>query len=121
VGIAVLGPLTIEGDHKALGRRDRVVLAALAVHPGDVVSADVLADVLWGEQVPASWSKVVQGCVVRLRKVLGIHAIETEPLGYRLAVPLDEIDAPRFVRSVVLANCWRPGTLSGPRWCLRMR
>lgn len=100
MGIAVLGPLTIEGDHKALGRRDRVVLAALAVHPGDVVSAEVLADVLWGEQVPPSWPKVVQGCVVRLRKVLGIHAIETLPLGYRLAVPLDEIDAQRFERAV---------------------
>ena len=40
MGIAVIGPLTIEGDHKELGRRDRVVLAALAVHPGDVVSAE---------------------------------------------------------------------------------
>ncbi|MEU4295187.1 BTAD domain-containing putative transcriptional regulator [Kribbella sp. NPDC026596] len=100
MGISVLGPLTIEGDQKALGRRDRVVLAALAVHPGDVVSAEELADVVWGEQVPASWPKVVQGCVVRLRKVLGVHAIETLPLGYRLAVPLDEIDAQRFERAV---------------------
>ncbi|MGY4771215.1 nSTAND1 domain-containing NTPase [Kribbella sp. CWNU-51] len=100
MGISVLGPLTIEGDHKTLGRRDRVVLAALAVHPGDVVSAEKLADVVWGEQVPASWPKVVQGCVVRLRKVLGIHAIETLPLGYRLAVPLDEIDAQQFERAV---------------------
>jgi DNA-binding SARP family transcriptional activator/energy-coupling factor transporter ATP-binding protein EcfA2 len=100
VGIDVLGPLTIEGDQKALGRRDRVVLAALAVHPGDVVSAEELADVLWGEQLPPSWPKVVQGCVMRLRKVLGAHAIETLPLGYRLAVPLDEIDAQRFERGV---------------------
>src|SRR6266508_2320477 len=66
VGIAVLGPLTIEGEQKVLGRRDRVVLAALVVHPGEVVSAEQLADVLWGEQLPPSWSKVVQGCVVRL-------------------------------------------------------
>jgi DNA-binding SARP family transcriptional activator len=61
VGIAVLGPLAIEGDHKALGRRDRVVLAALAVHPGAVVSAEALADVLWGEQMPSSWPKVRPG------------------------------------------------------------
>jgi WD40 repeat protein/DNA-binding SARP family transcriptional activator/energy-coupling factor transporter ATP-binding protein EcfA2 len=100
VGIAVLGPLTIEGEERALGRRDRVVLAALVVHPGDVVSAEALADVLWGEQLPASWPKVVQGCVVRLRKALGNQAIETSPLGYRLAVPLDEIDAQRFERAV---------------------
>ncbi len=89
VGIAVLGPLTIEGDHKVLGRRDRVVLAALAVHPGEVVSAEALADVLRGHRVPPSGPKNVQGCVVRLRKLLGNHAIETTPTGYRLAVPLD--------------------------------
>ncbi|MFI7067526.1 winged helix-turn-helix domain-containing protein [Kribbella sp. NPDC050124] len=104
MGIDVLGPLTIEGDQKALGRRDRVVVAALAVHPGEVVSAEQLADVLWGEQLPPSWPKVVQGCVVRLRKVLGTHAIETLPLGYRLVVPLDEIDAQRFDRAVVRAR-----------------
>lgn len=100
----MLGPLSIEGDQKTLGRRDRVVVAALAVHPGEVVSAELLADVLWGEQLPPSWPKVVQGCVVRLRKVLGTQAIETVPLGYRLAVPLDEIDAQRFDRAVARAR-----------------
>ena len=88
MGIAVLGPLTIEGEQgkpKVLGRRDRVVLAALAVHPGRIVSAEELADVVWGEQLPQSWQKVIQGCVVRLRKVLGAGAIETVQLGYRLA------------------------------------
>ncbi|WP_166665752.1 nSTAND1 domain-containing NTPase [Kribbella caucasensis] len=100
MGIAVLGPLTIEGEHKVLGRRDRVVLAALAVHPGEVVSAEALADVLWGEQVPPSWAKIVQGCVVRLRKLLGSRAIETSPLGYRLTLPVDDVDAQRFERAV---------------------
>jgi DNA-binding SARP family transcriptional activator/WD40 repeat protein len=100
VGIAVLGPLTIQGERKNLARRDRVVLAALVVHPGEVVSAGVLADVLWGERPPASWSKVVQGCVVRLRKLLGNRSIETSPDGYRLTIPLDEIDTQRFERAV---------------------
>ncbi|WP_410791097.1 BTAD domain-containing putative transcriptional regulator [Kribbella sp. C-35] len=104
MGIAVLGPLTIEGEETVLGRRDRVVLAALAVHPGEVVSAEALADVLWDDQPPATWPKVVQGCVVRLRKLLGSHTIETTPLGYRLAVPLDDIDAQRFERAVGRAN-----------------
>ncbi len=100
MGIAVLGPLTIEGEWKNLTRRDRVVLAALAVHPGEVVSAGALADVLWGDRPPASEAKVVQGCVVRLRKLLGSHAIETSPAGYRLAVADDEIDSRRFERAV---------------------
>ncbi|MFC5265725.1 BTAD domain-containing putative transcriptional regulator [Kribbella qitaiheensis] len=103
MSIAVLGPLTIEGDQgqpQVLGRRDRVVLAALAVRPGHVVSSEELAEVVWGEQLPSSWPKVIQGCVVRLRKILGVHSIETLPLGYRLAVPLDEIDAQRFERAM---------------------
>jgi len=100
VGIAVLGPVSIDGRSDALGRRDRVVLAALTVHPGEGVTADGLADLLWGEDPPASAAKIVQGCVVRLRKLLGSHAIETTPDGYRLTVPLDQIDAQRFERAV---------------------
>jgi WD40 repeat protein/DNA-binding SARP family transcriptional activator/energy-coupling factor transporter ATP-binding protein EcfA2 len=97
VGIAVLGPLSVDNDGAALGPRDRVVLAALAVRPGEVVSADRLADALWGDGPPATWPKVVQGCVVRLRKALGAHAIATTPQGYRLDLPVDEVDAQRFV------------------------
>ena len=61
-----------------------MVLGALALRLGEVVSAERLADALWGERPPTSWNKVVQGCVVRLRKLLGPGAIETLPQGYRL-------------------------------------
>ncbi|MEU8227460.1 winged helix-turn-helix domain-containing protein [Kribbella sp. NPDC048915] len=103
MGIAVLGPLTIGGDQGEATtpwRRDRIVLAALAVRPGRVVTADALADLLWREALPASWQKVIQGCVVRLRKRLGSQAIETATNGYRLAVPLDQLDAQRFEHAV---------------------
>jgi WD40 repeat protein/DNA-binding SARP family transcriptional activator len=93
-----------------VGPRDRVVLVALAVRAGEVVGAAELADALWGQRMPPpTWAKVVQGCVVRLRKLLGVHAIETAPAGYRLAVPLDDIDARRFERAVVRAR----GLLAG--------
>jgi DNA-binding SARP family transcriptional activator len=72
------------------------VLAALAVHPGEVMSSDRLADALWGEEPPASWSKVVHGCVMRLRKALGPAAIETTSGGYRLSVTGDDLDTLRF-------------------------
>ena len=101
-GIALLGPLSVNGHGDAttasLGPRDRVVLAALAVRPGEVVSAERLADALWGERPPASWNKVVPGCVMRLRRVLGPPAIETSGHGYRLVVSADDIDAQRFER-----------------------
>jgi DNA-binding SARP family transcriptional activator len=103
VGIAVLGPLKVGGD-AALGPRDRVVLAVLALHPGEVVGAERLADALWADRLPVSWPKVVQGCVMRLRKVLGAPAIETTPHGYRLAVPADDVDAQRFERLLARAR-----------------
>lgn len=100
MSIGVLGPLTVDGDDAGLGPRDRVVLAALTVARGQVLTAEQLADALWGDDPPVSWAKVVQGCVVRLRKVLGWRAIETSPQGYRLAVAADDIDALRFERLV---------------------
>ena len=98
MGIAILGPLTIDGATGPLRHHDRVVLTVLAVRPGEPVSADRLADALWGDDPPDTWGKVVQGCVVRLRKTLGSDAIETTPQGYRLTLPADEVDSHRFER-----------------------
>ena len=100
MGIAVLGPLRVDGNPAPAAPRDRVVLGALALRLGEVVSAERLADALWGERPPTSWNKVVQGCVVRLRKLLGAGAIETVPQGYRLVVARDDVDACRFERLV---------------------
>lgn len=98
MGIAVLGPLEVDGTPSSLGLRDRVVLQALAVSPGVPVSADALAEAIWGEDLPASWAKVVQGCVVRIRKALGADTIETSPQGYRLVHHADHIDHLKFGR-----------------------
>lgn len=98
MGIAVLGPLVVNDPPERLGPRDRVILAALTVSPGAVLTGEQLADALWGEHPPATWGKVVQGCVMRLRKVLGPPAIETTQQGYRLALPVDAVDAQRFER-----------------------
>ena len=95
VGIRVLGPLTVDGSGD-LGRRDRVVLASLATSPGHPVSADQLFDALWDDLPPASAGKIVQGCVVRLRKVLGRGAIQTSPHGYTLHLPTEDLDSLRF-------------------------
>ena len=98
MGIAVLGPLRVEGSANGLGPRDRVVLSALVVRAGAPVTQDALADALWGDQVPATWTKVVQGCIVRLRKMLGPAAIESGPSGYRLTLSEDELDHRLFER-----------------------
>jgi DNA-binding SARP family transcriptional activator len=66
--------------------------------PGEALSSERLADALWSETPPTTWNKVVQGCVMRLRRLLGAEAIETLPQGYRLSIPADEVDAHRFER-----------------------
>jgi DNA-binding SARP family transcriptional activator/WD40 repeat protein len=98
--IGVLGPLVVDGDAVRLAPRDRVVLAALTLRPGELVAAEQLADALWVNAPPATWSKVVQGSIVRLRKLLGPAAIETLPRGYRLVMPAHELDAREFERLV---------------------
>jgi len=62
------------------------------------VPADRLAEVLYGDDRPPTWRKVVQGSILRLRRALGSRSIETTPAGYRLAVGDDEVDARRFER-----------------------
>ena len=76
------------------------MLGALCVTPGAPVPVDVLADALWGDEVPKSGSKVVQGAVMRLRKLLGADTIETTPAGYRLRVSDCELDTSEFERLV---------------------
>ncbi len=102
--IGVLGPLVVDGDVVRLAPRDRVVLAALTLRPGELVASEQLADALWPDTPPASWSKVVQGSIVRLRRVLGSAAIETVPRGYRLVMPAHELDAREFERLLARAR-----------------
>ncbi|MGH9085886.1 MAG: BTAD domain-containing putative transcriptional regulator [Acidimicrobiales bacterium] len=95
--VGVLGPVEIEGNGE-LSPRDRVVLSVLVVHGHEVVANERLADALWGDEPPASAGKVVQGCIVRLRKALGPTSIETHSTGYRLSLGDDDVDLHRFER-----------------------
>ena len=98
MGIAVLGPLRVDDHMNGLSPRDRVVLSALVVNAREPMSTEVLADALWGNALPASWAKVVYGCVWRLRKLLGTGAIDKVPSGYRLTLGDDELDHRMFER-----------------------
>lgn len=104
VGIRLLGPLEIDGFDRPLSPRDRVVLSALAIRRREVVGADQLADALWGDEPPASWPKVVQSCIVRLRRTLGSSSIETAADGYRLLVEPGAVDIDEFEAEVARAR-----------------
>lgn len=91
----MLGPLMVDGSRE-LGRRDRVVLASLATNPGDPVTADQLSDALWGQHPPASAAKILQGCVVRIRKELGRDSVRTSAHGYALGPLAGDLDSLQF-------------------------
>jgi DNA-binding SARP family transcriptional activator/WD40 repeat protein len=103
VGVRVLGPTRVEGGG-ALPPRDRIVLGVLVANRGVSVSADQVADALWGDAIPASGRKVVQGAVARLRRSLGSEAIETTEVGYRLSLAHEQVDAWQFVDLVERAG-----------------
>ena len=96
--VRVLGPVEA-GDGRVsapLGSRSqRVVLAVLASRPGETVSADVLADALWGDDPPRTAAHTLRTYVSRLRNVLG-DAVATGPGGYVLTLGDNELDAGRF-------------------------
>ena len=119
MGIAVLGPLQVDGGADALARRDRVVLAVLAMRTGELVSADQLAEALWAEGPPPTWNKALQGSVVRLRKLLGARR-------HRDRRPRLPAGAARRRRgrptsssgwSLARGSCWRSASPSGRRTC----
>ena len=86
--IRILGPLEVrDGDSvvKLGGGRQRALLADLAIHRGQPLSADRLIDDLWGERPPATAAKTLQVLVSRLRKALGRETIVTYGAGYALA------------------------------------
>ncbi len=92
----LLGPVEVDSATGQPAPRDRLVLDALAVRRGQPITAEGLADALWPEGRPASWSKVVQGCVSRLRATLGAGAIETTDRGYRLVPGRVDLDRDEF-------------------------
>jgi DNA-binding SARP family transcriptional activator len=82
------------------GGNERTAVAVLALHAGDVVSADHLADALWGEVPSRSARSGVQSVVLRLRKQLGSAAIVTRPGRYELQADDEDIDVRRSERLV---------------------
>jgi DNA-binding SARP family transcriptional activator len=97
----ILGPLEVlELDvAQPLGAaKQRAVLAILILHRGELVSADRLADELWGERPPATAAKTLQGYISRLRKTLGDDLLRTQGHGYVLMLPSGVLDLEQFER-----------------------
>ena len=109
----VLGPLEVlsgKGELIAIDSpKQRMLLAALLTHSNQIVSAERLAEMLWGRDQPADPAAALQTHVSRLRRILRARAAAREPLttesfGYRLAVDAGEVDAHLFESSIQRAR-----------------
>ncbi|MCC8251508.1 AfsR/SARP family transcriptional regulator [Saccharothrix luteola] len=82
------------------------LLAALLVHPGDIIPAGLLIDVLWGERPPKSAAEMLPVRISELRKLLRVGRADqpgvllTRSHGYVMAVGDHEVDALTFDRLV---------------------
>ena len=106
----ILGPLDVRVEGHALelgGEKPRALLAILLLHANEAVSVDRLIEGLWGEQLPRSAHKTLQGYIYRLRKLLENGSSEvgatanrgvlvTSAHGYLLRVADGELDLDRF-------------------------
>jgi WD40 repeat protein/DNA-binding SARP family transcriptional activator len=99
--VRLLGPVeaSVDGRVVAIGAgKPRALLALLALHNGSTVSSERLIEGLWGEQAPATATKLIQLHVSQLRKAFGPAPIVTRSHGYELR--LDDLDVTRFERLV---------------------
>jgi DNA-binding SARP family transcriptional activator len=115
VEFRVLGPLEVLEDARALPiptGLQRTLLLLLIIHANRVLSAERIADDVWGGQLPASGTKALAFHVSRLRDALSpgrsdgapTGGLTTEPGGYVLRVEPEVIDAVRFERLVRAAH-----------------
>ena len=98
----LLGPVEVRvgEDWRGIGApKWRSVLAALLIHPGQIVSADTLISELWREDPPARAPNLVSIYVLRLRRLMDDpdgHLLVTRAPGYQLRVAGDDTDALLF-------------------------
>jgi DNA-binding SARP family transcriptional activator len=108
VKFGILGPLEVVEQGRVLalgGSRQRTLLALLLISANEVVSADRLADELWGAEPPRAAANALHYHVSQLRKTLApSDAIVTQEPGYVIRVGADELDLFRFERLVRAAQ-----------------
>src|SRR3954468_15331874 len=95
----ILGPLEVDdaGAPVALGPpRQRALLARLLLDAGRAIPLEHLIDDLWGEDAPASASKMVQIYVSPMRKGAPPASLRTQGRGYVLDLGEAQLDLRRF-------------------------
>jgi DNA-binding SARP family transcriptional activator len=119
LNVCVLGELTATRNGAAVdlgGRLQRAVLAALIVQRGEVVTAERLAECVWGDRAPANPTGALQAYVSHLRRRLQPEAgarrrdgvIASAGAGYALRLATGTVDAWRFESAMDSAAAMAP-------------
>jgi DNA-binding SARP family transcriptional activator len=111
--VRVCGGVEVEVDGRVLpesllgGRQGRLVLAYLACARERAVRREELAELLWGEQVPESWSASLSAVISRLRRLFteaeldGPSVVVSTPGAYQLVLPAESrVDLEDLVAAV---------------------
>lgn len=109
VNVTVLGSIAAVsgGDHVAASANQRLFIAMLAANAGQVVSADLLIESLWGDALPSRPQAALQNLVSRIRARLAgpdLDAIQTRAPGYVLAPDHASVDRIEFEQRVERAR-----------------
>src|SRR5260221_8757799 len=99
--LRLLGPLEVRDGERTIEiprKKQRALLAVLALNAGQVLSKDRLVDALWAEQAPAGAGHALENYVSQLRKLLGDSVILTRAPGYVLDIEPEQVDALQFER-----------------------
>jgi DNA-binding SARP family transcriptional activator/tetratricopeptide (TPR) repeat protein len=111
VEVGILGPAEVHRGEVPVDlgtRKQRALVAALALSRGRAVSVDTIVDLLWGDDPPRGVSGTLQAYIAGLRKALEpdraarapASVLVTVPPGYALRLPEDALDVVRFERAV---------------------
>lgn len=118
--ICLLGQLVVDVDGAGadvgrLGDLGRIALAYLVLERGRPVARDELADALWGEDLPPTWTSALRGVLSRVRSTLAATGLAADQvvrseLGcWRFCGPADlEVDLEQVAHAVAEA----PGQLA---------
>ena len=98
----MLGTLEVldNGGHpvELRGSKLRTLLAALVLRAGQPVSADQLADLMWGDTPPSGAANALQAQVSKLRRLISDVPLEGRDGGYALMIDPQQIDFERFAK-----------------------
>ena len=115
----LLGPVEVLIDGRPVnlgGRKQRSVLATLALRVNEVVSSERLMSAVWGDEGADRATNTLQVYIYNLRRLLepgaGKGAITSRSPGYVLNADVEAVDAVRFERLVSAARA-RTGNPEG--------